>query len=159
MNNLTFGNARHQYYETISGGSGAGGRFDEEGRLIGGFDGTSVVQTQMTNSRMTDPEVLELRVPVRLERYEIRRGSGGTGRWRGGDGGVRTLRFLEPMTVSLLANGWIHPAFGARGGKPGACGESRNLRSDGRVQAMKQADSAEVSAGDSLETLTQGDGS
>jgi len=158
MNNLTFGNARHQYYETISGGSGAGGRFDEEGRLIGGFDGTSVVQTQMTNSRMTDPEVLELRVPVRLERYEIRRGSGGAGRWRGGDGGVRTLRFLEPMTVSLLANGWQNPAFGARGGKPGACGESRILRADGRVQAMKHADSAEVSAGDCFEILTPGGG-
>jgi len=158
MNNLTFGNQRHQYYETISGGSGAGGRFDEQGRLIDGFDGTSVVQTQMTNSRMTDPEVLELRVPVRLERYEIRRGSGGAGRWRGGDGGLRTLRFLEPMTVSLLANGWIHPAFGARGGEPGACGESRVIRADGSVEAIKHADSAELEAGDCFEILTPGGG-
>ncbi|NYT68330.1 hydantoinase B/oxoprolinase family protein [Pusillimonas noertemannii] len=158
MNNLTFGNARHQYYETISGGAGAGGRFDDEGRLAGGFDGTSVVQTQMTNSRMTDPEVLELRVPVRLERYEIRRGSGGAGRWHGGDGGLRTLRFLEPMTVSLLANGWIHPAFGARGGQPGACGESRVIRSDGRVEPIRHADSAELQAGDCFEILTPGGG-
>ncbi|TFL15719.1 5-oxoprolinase [Pusillimonas caeni] len=158
MNNLTFGNARHQYYETISGGSGAGGRFDDAGRLVGGFDGTSVVQTQMTNSRMTDPEVLELRVPVRLERYEIRRGSGGAGRWHGGDGGLRTLRFLEPMTVSLLANGWIHPAFGARGGQPGACGESRVIRADGRVEPIKHADSAELEAGDCFEIMTPGGG-
>lgn len=158
MNNLTFGNQRHQYYETISGGSGAGGRFDDEGRLVDGFDGTSVVQTQMTNSRMTDPEILELRVPVRLERYEIRQGSGGAGRWRGGEGGLRTLRFLEPMTVSLLANGWIHPAFGARGGEPGACGESRVIRVDGRVESIKHADSAELAAGDCFEILTPGGG-
>jgi N-methylhydantoinase B/acetone carboxylase, alpha subunit len=131
MTNLTFGNARHQYYETISGGSGAGGRFNEAGELIGGFDGTSVVQTHMTNSRLTDPEVLELRFPVRLERYEIRRGSGGAGRWRGGDGGLRTLRFLEPMTVSLLANGWRHPAFGLAGGEAGAPGKGAHLE-DGR---------------------------
>jgi N-methylhydantoinase B/oxoprolinase/acetone carboxylase alpha subunit len=89
LNNFTFGNAEHQYYETISGGSGAGGEFDDQGRLVGGFDGTSVVQTHMTNSRLTDPEVLEWRFPVRLESYEIRSGSGGAGRWRGGDGGVR----------------------------------------------------------------------
>jgi 5-oxoprolinase (ATP-hydrolysing) len=85
----------HQYYETISGGSGAGA-VRRQGRLVGGFDGTSVVQTHMTNSRLTDPEVLEWRFPVRLESYEIRSGSGGAGRWRGGDGGVRRLRFLQP---------------------------------------------------------------
>ena len=95
MNNFTFGNERHQYYETISGGSGAGA----------GFDGTSVVQTHMTNSRLTDPEVLEFRFPVRLDSYEIRAGSGGRGRWHGGDGGVRRVRFLEPMTASILSNG------------------------------------------------------
>jgi 5-oxoprolinase (ATP-hydrolysing) len=122
MNNFTFGNARHQYYETISGGSGAGGVFDEQGRLTGGFDGTSVVQTHMTNSRLTDPEVLEWRFPVRLESYEIRQGSGGAGRWRGGDGGVRRLRFLEPMTASILSNGRVHPAFGMAGGGAGAPG-------------------------------------
>src|ERR1035437_5897573 len=87
MNNFTFGNERYQYYETISGGSGAGGVFDATGALVGGFDGTSVVQTHMTNSRLTDPEVLEFRFPVRLESYEIRSGSGGAGRWHGGDGG------------------------------------------------------------------------
>ena len=158
MNNLTFGNARHQYYETISGGSGAGGRFDEGGALVGGFDGTSVVQTHMTNSRLTDPEVLELRFPVRLERYEIRHGSGGTGRWRGGDGGVRTLRFLEPMTVSLLANGWRHPAFGLAGGQPGAPGLARVLRTDGRVESLDHADRAELQAGDRVEIETPGGG-
>jgi len=158
MNNLTFGNARHQYYETISGGSGAGGRFDEAGNLAGGFDGTSVVQTHMTNSRLTDPEVLELRFPVRLERYEIRHGSGGDGRWRGGDGGVRTLRFMEPMTVSLLANGWHHPAFGLRGGQPGAPGLARVLRADGRVEPLDHADRAELQANDRVEIETPGGG-
>jgi len=158
MNNFTFGNARHQYYETISGGSGAGGRFDEAGNPAGGFDGASVVQTHMTNSRLTDPEVLELRFPVRLERYEIRHGSGGAGRWRGGDGGVRTLRFLEPMTVSLLANGWRHPAFGLRGGRPGAPGLARVLRTDGRVDALDHADRAELLAGDQVEIETPGGG-
>ncbi|MBC7600377.1 MAG: hydantoinase B/oxoprolinase family protein, partial [Polaromonas sp.] len=91
MNNFTFGNERHQYYETISGGSGAGGVFGSQGVLSGGFDGTSVVQAHMTNSRLTDPEVLEFRFPVRLESYEIRQGSGGAGRWHGGDGGVRRV--------------------------------------------------------------------
>ena len=158
MNNVTFGNDQHQYYETVSGGSGAGARFDESGQLTEGFNGTSVVQTQMTNSRMTDPEVLELRFPVRLENYQIRRGSGGAGRWKGGDGGIRILRFLEPMTVSLLANGWIYPAFGAAGGQPGAKGESRVIRADGRVQEMKHADSAELDAGDCFEILTPGGG-
>ena len=158
MNNVTFGNDRYQYYETVSGGSGAGGRFDDSGRLVGGFNGTSVVQTQMTNSRMTDPEVLELRFPVRLERYEIRSGSGGAGRWHGGDGGVRTLRFLEPMTVSLLANGWEHGAFGAAGGEAGACGRSRVLRGNGQVQSLRHADSAVLEAGDCFEIMTPGGG-
>ncbi|BFO19766.1 hypothetical protein SHKM778_61540 [Streptomyces sp. KM77-8] len=93
MNNVTFGNARHQYYETIASGSGAGD----------GFPGASVVQTHMTNSRLTDPEILEWRLPVRLEEFAVRSGSGGTGRWRGGDGAVRRIRFLEPMTVSTLS--------------------------------------------------------
>lgn len=158
MNNLTFGNAQYQYYETISGGSGAGGRFDASGNLIGGFNGTSVVQTQMTNSRLTDPEVLELRFPVRLERYEIREGSGGAGRWQGGNGGLRTIRFLEPMTVSTLCNGWIHPAFGARGGQPGAIGRSRVIRADGSVRELKHADKAELEAGDMFEIETPGGG-
>ncbi|WP_369882140.1 hydantoinase B/oxoprolinase family protein, partial [Acidovorax sp. HMWF018] len=102
MNNFTFGSTRYQYYETISGGSGAGGVWDANGQLAGGFDGTSVVQCHMTNSRLTDPEVLEFRFPVRLEGYEIRKGSGGAGQYKGGDGGIRRVRFLEPMTASIL---------------------------------------------------------
>ncbi|HEX8606927.1 MAG TPA: hydantoinase B/oxoprolinase family protein, partial [Pseudoduganella sp.] len=102
MNNFTFGSSRHQYYETISGGSGAGN----------GFDGTDVVQTNMTNSRLTDPEILEWRFPVRLDSYTIRPGSGGAGRWRGGNGGVRRVRFLEPMTAAILSNNRLHAPFG-----------------------------------------------
>jgi 5-oxoprolinase (ATP-hydrolysing) len=148
MKNLTFGNARHQYYETISGGSGAGP----------GFDGTSVVQTHMTNSRLTDPEVLEFRFPVRLEGYEIRHGSGGAGRWRGGDGGVRRLRFLEPMTASILSNGRVHPAFGGDGGAPGAPGLNRVERADGRVETLGHIGSAELAAGDVFVIETPGGG-
>lgn len=158
MNNVTFGNARHQYYETVSGGSGAGGRFDQHGALTGGFNGTSVVQTNMTNSRLTDPEVLEMRFPVRLERFELRAGSAGAGRWHGGLGGVRTLRFLEPMTVSILCNGWIHPAFGAAGGEPGATGRARVIRVDGTVESLPHAAKAELQAGDLFEIETPGGG-
>ena len=132
MNNFTFGNERHQYYETISGGSGAGAWLDAEGRVTGGFDGTSVVQTHMTNSRLTDPEVLEFRFPVRLDSYAIRTGSGGAGRWHGGDGGVRKVRFLERMTASILSNGRVVPSFGMAGGAPGALGVNRVERVDGR---------------------------
>ena len=158
LNNFTFGNERHQYYETISGGSGAGGVFDEQGRLVGGFDGTSVVQTHMSNSRLTDPEVLEWRFPVRLESYEIRPGSGGAGRWRGGDGGVRRLRFLQPMTASILSNGRVHGAFGRAGGGAGAVGLSRVVRADGRVQALGHIGSAQMQAGDLFEIHTPGGG-
>ncbi|GAB1384696.1 hydantoinase B/oxoprolinase family protein [Burkholderiales bacterium] len=158
LNNFTFGNERHQYYETISGGSGAGGVFDEQGRLVGGFDGTSVVQTHMSNSRLTDPEVLEWRFPVRLESYEIRPGSGGAGRWRGGDGGVRRLRFLQPMTASILSNGRMHGAFGMAGGGAGAVGLSRVVRADGRVQALGHIGSAQMQAGDLFEIHTPGGG-
>ena len=133
MNNFTFGNARHQYYETISGGSGAGVLTDQAGSVVEGFDGTSVVQTNMTNSRLTDPEVLEFRFPVRLESYAIRPGSGVGGRWRGGDGGVRRVRFLEAMTASILSNGRTVPAFGMAGGEPGALGVNRVERADGRM--------------------------
>jgi 5-oxoprolinase (ATP-hydrolysing) len=158
MNNFTFGNARHQYYETISGGSGAGGKFDAQGALMGGFDGTSVVQTHMTNSRLTDPEVLEFRFPVRLESYEIRPGSGGAGRWRGGDGGVRRIRFLEPMTASILSNGRQHGAFGMAGGQPGSVGINRVLRSDGRIETLGHIGQAEMLAGDVFEIHTPGGG-
>jgi 5-oxoprolinase (ATP-hydrolysing) len=151
MNNFTFGNAELQYYETISGGSGAGP----------GFDGTSVVQTHMTNSRLTDPEVLEFRFPVRLESYEIRAGSGGEGGesgWRGGDGGVRRLRFLAPMTASILSNGRIVPAFGLAGGAPGALGINRIERADGRTEQLGHIGSAEMAVGDVFTIETPGGG-
>ena len=158
MNNFTFGNARVQYYETISGGSGAGGRFDAQGQLVGGFDGTSVVQTHMTNSRLTDPEVLEFSFPVRLESYAIRQGSGGAGRWHGGDGGVRRVRFLEPMTAGILSNGRVHPAFGMAGGHSGLPGINRVVRSDGSVQELAHIGQVEMQAGDVFEIHTPGGG-
>jgi 5-oxoprolinase (ATP-hydrolysing) len=110
MNNFTFGDQRYQYYETIAGGSGAGD----------GFAGTAAVQTHMTNSRMTDPEVIEFRFPVLIEEHSIRAGSGGAGRFRGGDGALRRVRFLEPMTAAILAGHRIVPPYGMAGG---ACGE------------------------------------
>jgi 5-oxoprolinase (ATP-hydrolysing) len=158
MNNFTFGNDRYQYYETISGGSGAGGLFNERGELIGGFDGTAVVQTHMTNSRLTDPEVLEFRFPVRLESYEIRQGSGGAGRWRGGDGGIRRLRFLEPMTAAILSNGRVHPAFGAAGGQAGAVGLNTVIRADGSQEAVAHIGQVLMQAGDVFEIQTPGGG-
>ncbi|BDT66560.1 hypothetical protein os1_07230 [Comamonadaceae bacterium OS-1] len=148
MNNFTFGNAQHQYYETISGGSGAGE----------GFDGTSVVQTHMTNSRLTDPEVFEFRFPVRLESFAIVPGSGGAGRWQGGSGGLRRVRFLEPMTASILSNGRVHGAFGMAGGQPGQVGRNRVVRADGRVEALGHIGQAEMQPGDVFEILTPGGG-
>jgi 5-oxoprolinase (ATP-hydrolysing) len=148
MNNFTFGNETYQYYETISGGSGAGIVQDDAGRVVGGFAGTSVVQTHMTNSRLTDPEVLEFRFPVRLESYEIRAGSGGGGRWKGGDGGVRRVRFLEPMTASILSNGRVVPAFGMDGGAPGAVGVNRVERADGRRETLGHIGSVAMQPGD-----------
>jgi 5-oxoprolinase (ATP-hydrolysing) len=148
MNNFTFGNTRYQYYETVSGGSGAGE----------GFNGTSVVQTHMTNSRLTDPEVFEFRFPVLLESYEIRQGSGGAGRWTGGNGGVRRVRFLEPMTASILSNGRVHGAFGMAGGQPGQVGLNRVIRADGRVEVLAHIGQAEMQAGDVFEITTPGGG-
>ncbi|WP_332776933.1 hydantoinase B/oxoprolinase family protein [Polaromonas sp.] len=158
MNNFTFGNARHQYYETISGGSGAGAVIDAEGRVVEGFNGTSVVQAHMTNSRLTDPEVLEFRFPVRLESYEIREGSGGAGRWQGGHGGVRRVKFLEPMTASILSNGRKHGAFGMAGGEAGQVGLNRVVRADGRVEVLDHIGQAEMQAGDVFEIHTPGGG-
>ncbi len=158
VNNFTFGNSRYQYYETVSGGSGAGGRFDANGLLIGGFAGTSAVQTHMTNSRLTDPEILEQRFPVRLESYYLRPGSGGRGRWPGGDGGIRTIRFLEPMTASILSNGRLFPAFGAGGGGPGAVGANWVLRANGEKLPMTHADRAELAANDCFVIETPGGG-
>ncbi len=148
MNNFTFGDAAHQYYETISGGSGAGD----------GFAGTAVVQTHMTNSRLTDPEVLEFRFPVRLDSYALRAGSGGAGRWRGGDGGVRRVRFLAPMTASILSNGRRVPAFGLAGGGPGALGINRVERVDGRVQRLDHIGQVEMAPGDVFVIETPGGG-
>ena len=158
MNNFTFGNARYQYYETISGGSGAGGVTDAEGYLVGGFNGTSVVQAHMTNSRLTDPEILEFRFPVRLESYEIRASSGGAGRWQGGNGGVRRVRFLEPMTASILSNGRKHGAFGMAGGQPGQVGKNVVVRADGRVEALGHIGQTDMQAGDVFEIHTPGGG-
>jgi 5-oxoprolinase (ATP-hydrolysing) len=158
MNNFTFGNETYQYYETISGGSGAGGWKDDAGRVVGGFDGTAVVQTHMTNSRLTDPEVLEFRFPVRLESYAIRTGSGGSGRWHGGDGGVRRVRFLEPMTASILSNGRTVPAFGMAGGEPGALGINRIERVDGRVETLAHIGSSAMAPGDVFVIETPGGG-
>ena len=158
MNNFTFGNATHQYYETISGGSGAGGVFDETGKLVDGFDGTSVVQTHMTNSRLTDPEVLEFRFPVRLVGYSVRKGSGGAGQWSGGDGGLRRVMFLEPMTASILSNGRVHPAFGMAGGVEGAPGVNRVVRSDGKTEEVAHIGQIEMHPGDVFEIHTPGGG-
>ena len=148
MNNFTFGNDRYQYYETISGGSGAGE----------GYDGTSVVQTHMTNSRLTDPEILEFRFPVRLLGYEIRRGSGGAGRWQGGDGGVRRVQFLEPMTASILSNGRKFGAFGMAGGAPGQVGLNRVVRADGQVEELGHIGQTAMQPGDVFEIHTPGGG-
>jgi 5-oxoprolinase (ATP-hydrolysing) len=158
MNNFTFGNERYQYYETVSGGSGAGGQFDDHGRLVGGFAGTSVVQTHMTNSRLTDPEVLEFRFPVRLDSYEIRTDSGGAGRWRGGDGGLRRVRFLESMTAGILSNGRTYPAFGMAGGEAGAPGVNRVIRANGQVEALTHIGEVQMQPGDIFEIATPGGG-
>jgi 5-oxoprolinase (ATP-hydrolysing) len=148
MNNITFGNDRYQYYETVASGSAAGD----------GFRGTDVVQTHMTNSRLTDPEVLEWRYPVRVESYEIRPGSGGAGRWAGGDGGRRAIRFLEPMTVNTLASHRRVPPYGMAGGEPGSLGRHWVERADGSQVAMRGCDSAAVGAGDLLVIETPGGG-
>lgn len=148
MNNFTFGNAKYQYYETISGGSGAGE----------GFDGTDVVQTNMTNSRLTDPEILEFRFPVRLESYAIRAGSGGAGRWKGGNGGVRKLRFLEPMTAAILSNNRMYAPFGMAGGEPAARGVNSVVRVDGSIEQVGHIGKVEMAAGDVFVIETPGGG-
>jgi 5-oxoprolinase (ATP-hydrolysing) len=112
----------------------------------------------MTNSRLTDPEVLEFRFPVRLESYEIRAGSGGAGQYKGGNGGVRRVKFLEPMTASILSNGRIHPAFGMQGGGAGAPGINRVVRSSSQVEELAHIGSAQMQAGDVFEIHTPGGG-
>jgi 5-oxoprolinase (ATP-hydrolysing) len=148
MNNFTFGDERRQYYETICGGSGAGPD----------FDGTDAVQTHMTNSRLTDPEVLEARYPVLVEAFSIRRGSGGEGTHRGGDGVVRKIGFREPMTATLLSNRRRVPPFGLEGGSPGALGAARVELADGGVELMAATDLVRVGAGDAIVIETPGGG-
>jgi 5-oxoprolinase (ATP-hydrolysing) len=148
MNNFTFGNERYQYYETIAGGSGAGPA----------FDGTDVVQTHMTNSRLTDPEVLEWRFPVLLESFEIRAGSGGAGRHRGGNGAVRRVKFLEPMTAAILSNRRRVPPYGMHGGSPGAPGHNYVLRADGGTLELGPTDRTEMTIGDVFVVETPGGG-
>jgi 5-oxoprolinase (ATP-hydrolysing) len=148
MNNFTFGDGAHQYYETICGGSGAGAD----------FDGASAVQTHMTNSRLTDPEVLEWRFPVRLDDFRIRRGSGGAGRHRGGDGTERRMRFLQPMTAVLLANHRKVAPFGLAGGQPGAPGKNWIERVDDSVEHFGATHEAQMNAGDVFVIQTPGGG-
>ncbi len=148
MNNFTFGNATYQYYETIAGGSGAGPD----------FDGADAVQTHMTNSRLTDPEVLEWRFPVRLDEFAIRRGSGGAGRHHGGDGAVRRLRFLQQMTAGILSNHRRIAPFGLDGGEPGALGRNWIERADGTRVELSGTAQAEMQAGDAFVIETPGGG-
>jgi len=148
MNNFTFGNDAYQYYETISGGTGAGP----------GFPGTDTVQAHMTNSRLTDPEVLEWRYPVRVDAHAIRAGSGGAGRWNGGNGAARRIRFLEPMTAAILAGHRRVPPYGMAGGSPGDVGRNWVERADGTRTDLGYADETTVGAGDVFVIETPGGG-
>lgn len=148
MNNFVYGNDRLQNYETICGGAGAGN----------GFSGASAVHTHMTNTRMTDPEVLETRFPVRVEAFSIRQNSGGAGEYQGGNGITRKLRFLEEMTVTVLSSHRRLPPLGAQGGGAAACGVNSILRRDGTVQTLAGNDAAEMQIGDIFEMNTPGGG-
>ncbi|MGI3186068.1 hydantoinase B/oxoprolinase family protein [Nioella aestuarii] len=148
MNNFVYGNDRFQNYETICGGTGAGN----------GFDGASAVHSHMTNTRMTDPEVLETRFPVRVEEFSIRRGSGGAGRWQGGNGITRRLRFLEEMTVTVLSSHRSVPPHGASNGAPGRCGRNTVERIGGRVDLLEGNDQAQMQPGDIFTMQTPGGG-
>ncbi|MES9961492.1 MAG: hydantoinase B/oxoprolinase family protein [Sedimenticola sp.] len=148
MNNFTFGDDNSQYYETICGGAGAGP----------GFDGADAVHTHMTNSRLTDPEVLEWRFPVLLEDFSIRRGSGGDGRYRGGDGVVRRVRFLAPMTAAILSGHRVIPPYGMSGGDPGTVGRNAVERVDGTVVELSGSEELAMDAGDLFTIETPGGG-
>jgi len=148
MNNLTFGDEGFGYYETIGGGAGAGRD----------FDGASAVHTHMTNTRISDPEVLEERYPVRLVRFAVRKGSGGAGRRRGGDGIERCYEFTAPLHVALLTERRVHPPYGLEGGADGACGRNRVIRADGRIEALASCCAVEVDPGDCLSVETPGGG-
>ncbi len=148
MNNLTWGDGRYQYYETICGGAGA----------PAAKDGGDAVHTHMTNSRLTDPEVLEWRFPVILETFHIRRGSGGGGAHRGGDGTVRRVRFTTPMQVNILSSRRIVRPFGLAGGDPGAVGRNRVIRADGTSEDLAGNAQVDVEPGDCIEISTPGGG-
>jgi 5-oxoprolinase (ATP-hydrolysing) len=148
MNNLTFGDAQHQYYETICGGCGAGP----------GFNGASAVHSHMTNSRLTDIEVLEQRFPVRVRRFAIRRGSGGAGRWQGGAGVIREIEFLAPMRLSLLASRRRVAPFGICGGGAGATGRDTVIRRDGRREPLPPGAEVAMLPGDRILIETPGGG-
>jgi 5-oxoprolinase (ATP-hydrolysing) len=148
MNNFTFGNARHQYYETIAGGSGAGP----------GFAGASAVQTHMTNSRLTDPEILETRFPVLVESFAIRHGSGGAGEWHGGDGAIRRIRFREAMHANILSSRRRIRPPGLAGGGDAAAGINRIERVDGTIEILPATASAELEPGDVFVIETPGGG-
>ena len=148
MNNFLYGNAKRQNYDTVCGGAGAGRD----------FPGADAVHTHMTNTRMTDPEVLELRYPVRCEALSVRRGSGGKGRRRGGDGVVRKLRFLEAMTATVLSSHRVVPPFGLAGGEPGKCGKNYVVRADGAVLNLQGNDQVEMALGDLFVMETPGGG-
>jgi 5-oxoprolinase (ATP-hydrolysing) len=148
MNNFTFGNERHQYYETVSGGSGAGP----------GFDGTDAVQTHMTNSRLTDPEVLEFRFPVLVEEFHIRRGTGGGGRFKGGDGVLRRIRFREAMTAAILSGHRRIAPYGLEGGQPGALGRNHVERKSGEIVELQGTDRIDMQPGDCFIIETPGGG-
>ena len=153
MNNLSFGNAQLQYYETICGGTGAG-------RRPGGgpFAGASAVQSHMTNSRLTDPEILETRYPIRVERFAIRPGSGGAGAFRGGDGVVRQLRFLEPMAAALISGSRRVAPAGLAGGGAGACGRNSLIGPDGSIRPLAGCCELELEPGQALRIETPGGG-
>jgi 5-oxoprolinase (ATP-hydrolysing) len=148
MNNLLFGNERFGYYETIAGGAGAGT----------GYDGASALHTHMTNTAITDPEILELRYPVRLRRFSIRRGSGGEGRWRGGDGVVREFEFLATLTVSLLTQHRNAGPFGLNGGADGEPGRQTMTHADGSTELLPSSASTMVHSADRLVMETPGGG-
>jgi 5-oxoprolinase (ATP-hydrolysing) len=148
MNNFTFGDETRQYYETLCGGAGA----------TATADGTSAVHTHMTNSRLTDPEILERRFPVRLETFHIRAGSGGMGEKRGGDGAVRRIRFLCPMQAALLSTRRHHAPQGLKGGSDGAVGRQRLILAGGAVKELDGCFAIDVSPGDAIEIETPGGG-
>jgi 5-oxoprolinase (ATP-hydrolysing) len=148
MNNFTFGDERRQYYETICGGAGAGPE----------FDGASAVQTHMTNSRLTDPEVLESRFPVLVESFSVRRGSGGAGLHKGGDGAVRRIRFREPMTAAILSNRRATAPFGLLGGEAAKAGANRVERAGGAVEILPATARSQLAVNDVFVIETPGGG-